>query len=261
MEEIKNHRPGSFCWADVAAENAEEAKKFYTDIFGWDTFDEPTETGMIYTMFMVNGKPVAALYELNDQMKELNIPPHWMPYVCVEDADETVKKAKEAGGRVDMDPLDVMEYGRSAYINDPEGGMLSVWQPKKHIGASYLYGPGAISWNEFASHDPEKSTPFYEKLFDWKAKSDKMGDMDYTSFFMDDFMAAGLYKLPDEMRELPPHWLTYFGIEEIDKALQKVQDHGGTILMPKTPVPDIGDVAVIRDPQGAVFGLWQKTDQ
>ncbi len=94
MEEITKHQPGTFSWIDLATTDQEAAKKFYSELFGLTTVDTPAGPDMVYTMLMLNEKPVAALYQLNEEQQEQGIPPHWDSYVTVDSADKAVEKAK-----------------------------------------------------------------------------------------------------------------------------------------------------------------------
>lgn len=257
MQKNANIVPGTFCWVDLGTTDPDGAKKFYNEIFGWDYHDEPAGEGMVYTMCLKDGKNVGALYLMNEQQKQMNIPPHWMSYVAAEDAAETVKKAGEAGGNIIMEVFDVMESGKMGMIQDPDGAMLAIWQTADPSGAFHKNIPGAICWIEMGSKDPSKAIPFFEKVFGWKANTEKSGEMEYTTFMLGGEMVGGLYVMPDTMEGIPPHWMPYFLTEDIDMLLDKAQSNGGALLMPKGYAEDVGHFAVIRDPQGAAFGVVQ----
>ena len=93
------------------------AAKFYTQVFGWQTADFPG-AGMKYTIWKQNGKDVAGLMKRPTD----DIPPHWMGYVTVADADAIAKKAAEAGGKVCMPPSYVPNVGRIAMLQSPGSG-------------------------------------------------------------------------------------------------------------------------------------------
>jgi uncharacterized protein len=60
---------------------------------------------------------------------------------------------------------------------------------------------------------------------------------------------------PQRLRDVPPNWLTYFGVADCDASAAKAKQLGGTLLQPPTDIPDIGRFAVCRDGQGAVFAI------
>jgi uncharacterized protein len=255
MEEYTSHKPGTFCWVDLSTTNALAAKKFYSEIFGWQVVDIPIDEKNTYTMLNINGKPVAGLAQMMPDQLEKKFPPHWMSYISVASASETMAKAKELGGNVIMDAMDVMEEGRTGVFQDPEGAMVAIWEPKNHKGASYKNIPGTLCWVEHGSHEKEKAIPFLEKLFDWNAKTEKMGEVDYTTFFLGEEMIGGLYEFQPDMKDIPSHWLPYFTVENIDETIEKTSKLNGKIIMPKMYVKGVGHFSVLQDPQGAVFGV------
>ena len=91
MTEVTKHEPGSFSWAELATSDPQAAKKFYTGLFGWSIKDNPMGEGFVYTLLQIGGKDVAALYQLMKEQAEQGVPPNWMCYVAVENADETAK--------------------------------------------------------------------------------------------------------------------------------------------------------------------------
>ena len=159
MTEVTKHEPGSFSWAELATSDPQSAKKFYTGLFGWSIKDNPMGEGFVYTLLQIGGKDVAALYQLMKEQAEQGVPPNWMCYVAVENADETAKKARSLGGKIMAEPFDVMDYGRMAVIQDPEGAIISIWQPMTHSGVQRVDEPGTMSWCELSTRDAAKSTP------------------------------------------------------------------------------------------------------
>ena len=86
--------PGTFAWIELGTTDAPGAKEFYTKLFGWDLKEAPMGPEFTYYMFQVGGLDVAAMYQLMDDQLKMNVPPHWMSYVAVASADETVAKVK-----------------------------------------------------------------------------------------------------------------------------------------------------------------------
>src|SRR5579863_10304413 len=158
MAERTQYTPGTFSWADLSTSDQDGAKAFYTALFGWDVQDNPVPGDGVYSMMLVGDKPVAAISAQPEQQREAGVPPMWNSYVTVEDADATAARAGELGGNVHAPPFDVMDVGRMAVIADPQGAFFEVWQPKLHIGANLVNGPGLLSWNELHTNDLDGAT-------------------------------------------------------------------------------------------------------
>ena len=185
------HAPGSFCWAELQTTDAAGAKKFYSELMDWKTTDDEIPGGGTYTMIAKDDGNVGGLYELNEQMRSQGVPSSWMPYVAVADASAAAKKAGELGGKVLMDAFDVMDVGRMAVLQDPSGACFSIWQAKRHHGASHTdKRPGTICWNELATRDLDAASAFYSALFGWERKIQDV-PMPYTIFLHGETQRAG----------------------------------------------------------------------
>jgi len=255
MEEITKHQPGTFSWIDLATSDLDAGKKFYSELFGLKAVDTPAGPDMVYTMLMLNDKPVAALYQLNKEQQAQGIPPHWDSYVTVENVDQAVEKVKSLQGTILQEPFDVFESGRMGIIQDPTGAVLALWQPKDDIGTHYKNVPGSLCWNELITTDPDKAKSFFSQLFDWGSETSEMVNITYTAFMQGEMPVAGMYQISEEMGNIPSHWMPYFAFEDCDQSCAKAQELGATVLQPPTDIPETGRFSVLQDPQGAVFAI------
>ncbi len=253
MTEMTAYTPGTFCWVDLGTNDAEAAKKFYAELFGWTAIDMPAGPDMIYTMCQIEGKYVAALYQQGPQ--EQGVPPHWNSYVSVASADETAAKVKSAGGTVMGEPFDVLDSGRMAMIQDPEGVFVGAWQPRNHIGARLVNQPGTLSWNELATRDAQKAAEFYTKVFGWEAQTQDYGGTPYTLIMNSDRQNGGIMQMTEAWGDMPPHWMVYFAVADCEASAEKAKSLGGKIAVPPTDAGEVGRFAVLQDPQGAVFSI------
>jgi predicted enzyme related to lactoylglutathione lyase len=254
MPERTSYAPGTPCWVDIGTD-LDAALPFYTALFGWTTMDAGSveETGG-YGFFMKGDKMVAGYGPQQNPG-----PPFWSSYVCTADADETAGKVTAAGGSVILAPMDVMDAGRMAVFQDSAGGFFSVWQPGQHIGSGLANEPGAFSWNELNSRDVDASIAFYESVFGWTHETHTMDGPvgSYTEWKLDGETIGGMLPMPPMVpAEVPQFWLVYFAVADLEAALAKLQELGGSVLMPGMTV-DAGTFAVVMDPQGATLSLIQ----
>lgn len=246
------HVPGMFCWFEYGTTDAAAAKVFYTELFGWDAFDVPMpgESDGSYTLLQVDDAAIAGLYELAGPQFE-GVPSHWMSYVNVVSADESVAKAESLGGTVVQAPMDVPDVGRMALLADPAGANIAVFQLGDNPGMSL--DKTNLGWVELHTPDPEASKGFYTSLFNWDVKEDPSGE--YTEWQVDGNSIGGMLAIPPERRDTPPHWMIYASIDDCDATLAKAPDLGATIIIPAQDVPNVGRFGVIADPTGGVIAV------
>jgi predicted enzyme related to lactoylglutathione lyase len=124
---------GSFCWTEIASNDADSCMAFYADVFGWEFQKGNASDGMDYREFRTGGDhPVGGLYQINPAWFGDNPPPpHFMSYVAVDDVDENAKLATELGATIIRGPMDIPGVGRIAIMQDPTGAMISTYTIKK----------------------------------------------------------------------------------------------------------------------------------
>ena len=249
---------GEFSWVDLGTTDPAVAKRFYGGLFGWQFEDMPAGPGMTYTFVKLKDQGVAGLYALDKERQSQGVPPHWLPYINVRNADDTAKKASQGGGKVLNGPFDVLDVGRMAPLQDPTGAHFAIWQAKKHMGAGIVLEPGAVCWNELMTPNVDVASRFYRNTFDWTAEPMDMGPAGtYTIFKAGTTQVGGMMQRPPQLKEVPPHWLTYFAVTDCDASARKVGELGGQVLRAPDDIPNIGRFAVCRDGQGAAFALFQ----
>ncbi len=255
MGMIEKHDPGSFCWVELGTVDVKGAETFYGELFGW-TFEDNCPGGECnYSTIRLEGLSLAGCYTLCEAHRAQGVPPHWMGYVAVEDVAGTAARAGEAGGQVLAGPMDVMDMGKMAVIRDPQGAVLSLWQPVKHGGSKVRDVPGAFCWNELIVKDPEAVLAFYKAVAGWDVVKQDMGGFTYYVFVSDDTMRGGMMALDPAWGEVPPHWAVYFNVTDCDAVVAKAESLGAKVHMRPTDIPGVGRFAVIADPQGAVFSV------
>jgi uncharacterized protein len=121
---------------------------------------------------------------------------------------------------------------------------------------------GVNVWHELMSLDPERARKFYQEVIGLKASPLEGGPFPYTVFLQDGAPVGGLIPPQDGQKGWPsgntPHWVSSFAADDVDQAVAKAQKLGAQVLVPPTDVPQFGRAAVLKDPEGAVFGVFQK---
>jgi hypothetical protein len=252
MALIDKHAPGTFCWVDLATSDQNAAKHFYCSLFGWTFVDQPIGPDYVYTMFQLDGRNSAAAYS------EKTMPPRWNLYVSVANADVRAQLARELGGAVPRGVFDAGTAGRMAIIVDPAGAAFCIWQANDANGLGVMGENNSYCWADLVTDDRMGAKQFYEGLFDWRIfPGTGKDESSYLHIMAGEKGIAGIQ--PDEMRKqgVPAHWLPYFMTADADQATVKAKELGATILVPAMNVDKTLRIAIIADPQGAVFALFQ----
>jgi predicted enzyme related to lactoylglutathione lyase len=256
MSVISNHKPGSFCWFELGTTDQEAAKKFYGSLFGWSADDLPMGPDGNYTMFKLDGQVAAAGYTVGGQMAP-NVPPHWALYIAVQSADDAAKQVEQNQGKLLKPPFDVFDAGRMAVAADPSGAVFMIWQPKRNQGTGITGVDGTVCWADLSTPDPARAAEFYKTLFGWELTKGENDSSGYLHIKNDDEFIGGIPPAEYYDATVPPHWLIYFQVSNCDESVAKATGMSAQVLFPPTDVQNVGRMAIIKDPQGAVFALFQ----
>lgn len=256
MSDVDRHPPGTFCWVELATTEQEAAKAFYASLFGWSTEDNPVPPNDFYTIFVSGQRFAAGAYTLRPEQRSQHVAPHWMLYVAVESADDAAARTAKLGGRVLASPSDVDGIGRMAVLQDPTGAAFSVWQAKLHQGIGVAGVEGTLCWADLVTPDPARASRFYCDLFSWTIKADENDPSGYLHIQSGDRFIGGIP--PSRGRDpISPYWLVYFAVTDCGQSVAKAKQLGARLMLPPTSMEDVGRWAVLADPQGAAFAMFE----
>jgi predicted enzyme related to lactoylglutathione lyase len=273
MLERDGYLPGVPCWIDTSQPDPEAAVGFYSGLFGWE-FEAamPAGSPSKYFIARLRDGDVAAVASQPEGVPSVAA---WNTYIWVESADEAAAKVRDSGGRVLMDPFDVMDAGRMAVFMDPEGAAFCVWQAKAHRGAQIVNEPGSLNFNGLNTRDAEGAKSFYGSLFGWQPldlgggaemwrlpgygefleQSDpglreRMAASGAPEGFED--VVATLNPIAADQLDTPAHWSVTFAVDDADATAARAVELGGQVLVAPFDAPWVR-MTVITDPQGATF--------
>jgi len=247
---MKLDRPvtGGPCWTELGTSDLEAAKRFYADLFGWRPETDPRQEAGGYTVAHLGDAPVAAITPLYQESQ----PVAWNVSFAVADADAAVEAVRAAGGTPVLGPMDIFDVGRFAVALDPGGAAFQLWQARAFPGAGLFNAPGALGWVELLTRAPDLVTEFYTQVFGWTVNASEH----YTQWGIDGADFGGMLTMGEKFpHEVPPHWLPYFAVEDVDTTANAAVGAGGSVVMEPTSVPEGPRIAILRDPQGAAFGI------
>ncbi len=123
------------------------------------------------------------------------------------------------------------------------------------------HAPGTFCWVELATTDQASAKNFYSAVLGWTAADMPMGPNEYyTMFKLNGGDAAAAYTMRPEERNLPPHWNLYIAVADADASARRAGELGGKLIAPPFDVMTFGRMAVIQDPTGTAFCIWQAKD-
>jgi hypothetical protein len=250
--------PGSFCWLELATSDQPAAKQFYSSLFGWTSDDYPMGPDGTYTIFQLKGCDCGGAYTITKEMKEHGVPPHWEIYIAVAKVDESTKRAADLGANVLAGPFDVMDKGRMSVLKDPVGAAFCLWQTNTSTGIGHVGEPNAFCWADLLTGDRETARKFYEALLGWKFVTGQgKDDSSYWHIMNGEKGIGGMPPREFVPPGVTPHWSIYYQVEDCDAAYAKATSLGAHGVVPPMAIEGTGRMAVIADPQGAVFALFQ----
>jgi predicted enzyme related to lactoylglutathione lyase len=249
-------KAGSFCWLELGTSNQSGARSFYSNLFGWTAEDMPMGP-MTYTIMRLGGNDAAGIYTLMKEQVDARIPPHWLLYIKVDSADAAAEKAARLGGKLLMPPSDIPHVGRFAVIQDPTGATISLFQPGQHRGMTIFGQVNALCWADLNTTDPDKASKFYGDLLGWTFDAGSDGYRHIVNGTSHEDMIGGIPPGMHAPPGTPSHWMTYFHAADCKASAAKAASLGATTLMPATLMENVGTIAVLMDPQGAAFSLFQ----
>ncbi len=255
MPEVTSPYPvGTPCWFSLLAPDQRAALDFYRDLFGWQGSIGPPETGG-YTVCLWRGRPVAGIGAAEPTGGRPAPPTAWTTFLAARDADATAREVTDAGGTVLVPPQEVPGgAGRMFVAADPSGAVFGVWQRRQFSGARIVNEPGSVTWNELNTADPRSVAAFYPRALGLSVTPfrDLAG---YFTVNVNGRAVGGMQSLGDFF---PPdaasQWLTYFAVDDVDSTVDAVVKANGSVLA--APFDMLaGRMAVVGDPQGAVFAV------
>lgn len=252
-------------WYELLVPDVDAVEPLYRAVLGWTIAEAPMDvpTGIPYRMITrADGGGAGIAGPIPPEMASQGTKPAWYPYFTVADVDAAVAKARELGASIWVESLEVPGAGRMAMLSDPQGATFYVItptppenDPEAKSTAFDVNLAGHCRWNELNTNDGPAADGFYKVLFGWNTDDGMpMGDLGTYQFINVDQVVIGAV-CPIVPEGMAPHWLPYFGVDNIDDAEALVKQSGGTITHPITEVPGGDFIFTALDAGGAHVGF------
>jgi len=254
----------NFIWYELMTSDQDAAIDFYTKVVGWTAADqEMAQLDFRYTILSAGERGVGGLMALTEDMKAGGAVPAWVGVIGVADTDAEAKRIAADGGAVHMGPDDIPNVGRFAFVSDPGGAVYQIMTPlprEEEPEPVPRMTPGFVGWHELYAADGEEAAfAYYADHYGWAETSSlDMGPMGkYRIFAADGDQGGGMMNKPADMPA--GAWGFYFTVDGLDAAVERINAHGGKVLMGPHEVPDGSWIVQGTDPQGAHFALVSAT--
>jgi predicted enzyme related to lactoylglutathione lyase len=249
---MANPNTGRFCWHELVTTDAAAAMKFYTGLFGWTVQENPMPGGGTYRMMQHGDAMVGGAMSAPP-----GVPSGWLVYVAVDDVDATAKKIQTTGGKVVVPPTTVPDMLRFACAMDPQGAAFGILKGMGPGADKPLNDgpprPGTFCWDELHTRDLAAAKEFYGGIFGWGGKG---GDHEYWHWQNAGKEIGGMMTVQGGPH-VPPHWLAYVAVSDVDATTKKAESLGGKVLMAAMDIEKVGRFSVVQDPTGAIFSPFR----
>jgi predicted enzyme related to lactoylglutathione lyase len=242
---------GRFVWHDLITKDVAGAKRFYGDLLGW-RFEDTKRGDRPYVLARAAGSPVGGIVDVS---ATANAGSQWLSFMTVGDVDKTVAAVQSDGGKVLVQPRDLVPMARVAVIADPQGAPLGLAQLRRTAPDPAQPTRHHFFWNEYLARDAGQALDFYKRLagYDSAVSESRLG-VEYH-VLRKTRGRAGLFQLPAAAAEVQPNWLPYVLVDDPAALGARVAGLGGRILVPAAPERRNGTLVVIADPSGAPLAL------
>ena len=270
----RTYPAGVTSWVDVDTPDVDASTAFYSALLGW-TFEPatPPDLPFRYLIAQLDGRDVGGL---GGPAEPHGVPARWNTYVAVDDAEAAAAAVTAAGGRVLAPPTAAGEGGVNAVCADPSGSQFRLWQAHARLGSQVTNEPGSWNFSDLHTSDRTAAERFYGEVFGWDFVDAGFGTMlrvpgygDHLAGTVDPgiherqaavdappgFADAIGWVLPED--DLGPGWHVTFAVADRDNTAALAESLGGRVL--RREETGWTRVAVVEDPQGAVFTASQFT--
>ena len=207
---------------------------------------------LVYTYLLKEGALMGGITEIGQTAPELD-EATWLVGVTVDDVEAAVAAARRQGGEVLADVTRSAGGAQWAVVEDLQGAHLLVFSGGNHLDRSP--GPNRWMWAELWTTDEAAAATFYGDVVGWTLEEIDHPDGSYPAFHQGDELRAGLVPISGD--RVDPGWAPYVGVADLAATLKEAVALGGEVLLPPNAEIHGGRVAVLADPTGVGFLVYE----
>ena len=251
-QQSARYYPGKFVWFDLVTDDPALLRQFYGAVFGWQ-FRIVGKPPASYTLIENGGDNIGGLF-YHARPAGASSSARWLSLISVLDPAASVRYVEQHGGTVIAPLATIAGRGTHALFRDPQGAVFGVLKSESGDRPDTPVETGDFFWVDLLAPDPAKATEFYSGLAGYEASAREVNaNTKRVVLSSGGYARAGIVPLPAPVKQ--PGWLPYVLVDDVAGTLQKATAAGGRVLL--QPRPDLldGNLAVIADPRGGVFGV------
>lgn len=237
-----------FCWHGIISTAPETTTPFYETVLGWQaqTVAMGDEDGILFAA----SDGVTRAHTMAPPME--GVPSHWSSYFRVEDVDASAEAAVANGGTLIVPGTDIPP-GRFATVASPSGAVFQLFHESDPTAANPGDADGAIHWVELHSTSLEADLAWLKATFGIDTQTMDMPEGPYHVLVSGETQVGGAMTQANE--GAPSMWLPWVRQDDVDGAIARASENGGSVIAPAWEVPNVGRLSVLSDPAQGVFGV------
>lgn len=245
---------GAPCWATLASSDEARARAFYADVLGW-SFRDVGPRQHDWVLAEAADGVVAGIGAVPEDGRST-----WLLGFATDDLERSAALVVNAGGTLLQPPHEVLAGAARLAVGRGRGGMrFAMLEAGDFTGFTAVNSPGALVWEDGYSTAPAEDKAFHAEVFGWQYTPEPRAGEQYAMFGApgDPRPWGGIGALPADLLPLSGQgglWCLWFGVDSADAAVDHVITGGGGVLSGPTDTP-WGRLALVQDPEGAVFGV------
>ncbi len=239
------YRPGQFVWHELGTTDLDASKRFYGELFGWE-FDDTDLGGAMYSLITQGGKNIGGMIYSPGTSKS-----GWVGAISVEDTKSSADFLSSNGAKSLIGSSQLPGRGSMALMQDSQDAMIALVH--SNIGDPELQEPMTYGWlwMELWSENPEDAAAFYSRIFGYDVEEREVEGKPYWLFSKNEVPVGGISRNP--VKNMKSQWVPYIKVSDPVRMADRARELGANILLSPSSNIRQGSVAIIADPNGAIF--------
>ncbi len=248
------HHRGKVVFAELVTPDLAAAKQFYGGLFGW-SFQDAGGGVNRFTQASIDGRVVAGIVQ---RPVPSGRRPAWLTFMAADDVGKATALATQSGAKLLFEPHRLANLGQEAILADPQGAVFAVLASGSGDPPDLLAEPGEWIWSSLITTDPDADASFYKSLFGYDV-FDLPGAQDARHLILasESYARASVNPIPPSRPNAHPRWVSYVRVDDATATAARVAAMGGRVVLPPQLDRHGGKIALVADPQGALFGLLE----